>query len=90
MTDTQAVVFEALSRGRLVFPFRDEMAALRKTREAGPLTDDESERLRVLEGAFERIKAKDQWFHSAMQAGDIEAARHVAEAALAIMKEVAP
>lgn len=90
MTDKQAIVFEALSRGRLIFPYRDEMADLRAQRDRGPLTDMEDERLRALEGAYERIKAKDAWFHSAMESGDTEAARQVADSALAILKEIGP
>lgn len=89
MTDGQAKVFEALSRGRLIFPFKEERSELRARAAAGPLIDDEAVRLADLDSAFEDIKAKDQWFHSAMQSGDIEAAGKVAAEALDVLQELA-
>lgn len=89
MTDQQARVFEALARGRLIFPFRDELRGLRDLAKSGPLTSDEQGRLTALDGAYQKIKAKDEWFHSAMLAGDQASAAKVAQDALAILKEVA-
>ena len=89
MTDDQARTFEALARGRLIFPFRGELAELRAESKRGPLTSDEAARLKDLSAAFDKVKVKDQWFHSAMLAGDIEAAAKAAEEALAILEEVA-
>ena len=86
MTDQEAVVFEALARGRLIFPFKQEMSDLRAME--GPLTDDESDRLADLSDAFEKIKVKDKWFHSAMEGGDTETAGKVAGEALAILEEL--
>lgn len=89
MTDPEAMVFEALARGRLIFPFKDELKALRDTAANGPLTDSENERMAELVGAFEQVKIKDKWFHSAMEGGDTETARRVAEEALEICEQVA-
>lgn len=89
MTDPQAIVFEALARGRLIFPFKDELRELRSRAKSGPLIDAEQARMEELESAFERVKAKDAWFHAAMQSGDHEGARQVAEQALEICQEVA-
>ena len=89
MTDPEAMVFEALGRGRLIFPFKDELAELRARAKAGPLIDSEAERLSELEGAFQIMLVKDKWFNSAMQGGDLEAACKVAEEALAVCQELA-
>ena len=89
MTDEQAVVMESLGRGRLIFPFKTEMSDLRQRAKAGPLTESESGRLNAIEGAFEKIKIKDQWFHSAMQGGDIESAGKIAGEALSICEDLA-
>ncbi len=89
MTDPEAMVFEALSRGRLIFPFKDELSALRKHAANGELTDAETERKLALEGAFETLLVKDKWFHSAMEGGDTEAARKVAEEALQVLQDLA-
>lgn len=88
MTDMEAKVFESLSRGRLMFPFKDELAALRKKSQAGPLIDSEAERMTDLQGAFEVIKVKDRWFHSAMEGGDTIGAQKIAEEALAVLQEL--
>ena len=88
MSDQEAAVFEAISRGRLIFPFRDELSALKKQAQAGPLTDDEQERLSELQGAFQIILTKDKWFHSAMVAGDTDTALKVAEEALKVCQEL--
>ena len=87
MNFEENVVFSALARGRLIFPFRDEMSALRSNQR--PLIEDESARLTALSDAFEKIKIKDQWFHSAMQGGDIESAGKIAGEALSICEELA-
>lgn len=84
MTDEQAKVFEALSRGRLIFPYQNELDALQD--QDGPLTSDESSRLSALEGLYAKVKVKDEWFHSAMLAGDIDGAGRVAQEALALME----
>lgn len=89
MTDPEAMVFEALARGRLIFPFKDELATLRKEFAAGPLTDAEAERKLALEGAFQTLLVKDKWFHSAMEGGDIDTARHIADEALKVCQELA-
>ena len=89
MTDMQAIVFEALAKGRLIFPFKDELFKLRKWAAQGPLTEAEIARLNTLEAAYERVKSKDKWFHSAMQSGDTEGARQYAEEALAICRDLA-
>ena len=89
MTPQQNIVFSALARGRLIFPFKEERSELRARAAAGPLIEDEAARLTDLDEAFEDIKAKDQWFHSAMQSGDIEAAGKVAAEALDVLQELA-
>ncbi len=82
------MVFEALARGRLIFPFKDELAALRKHAASGDLTDAEAQRKLELEGGFQTLLVKDKWFHSAMEGGDTEAARKVAEEALQVCREL--
>ena len=89
MTQEQDAVFSALARGRLIFPFKAERSALRATAKRRSLIDDEAERLSDLDGAFQTMLVKDKWFHSAMQAGDTETARRVAEEALAVCQELA-
>ena len=88
MTDNQARVFVSLSRGRLIFPFREEADHLRALSKSGPLTSDESERLSALEEGYRKVKAKDQGFHSAMESGNIESAGRIAEEALSICKDL--
>ena len=87
MNFEENVVFSALARGRLIFPFRDEMSALRSNQR--PLIEDESARLTALSDAFEKIKIKDQWFHSAMQGGDWETAEKASKEAQAILEDLA-
>lgn len=87
MTDDQARVMEAVARGRLIFPFRNELKNLRGR--PGPLTSEESGRLAALEDALRNVKIKDQWFHSAMQAGDIEMAAKYAQEALEVIEAIA-
>ena len=87
MTDEQTKVFEAVSRGRLIFPFQDEMDALSDI--DGELTDDEDSRLAELSDAFDKIKIKDEWFHSAMEGGDVDTAARVAGEALKICEDLA-
>ena len=89
MTDEQARVFSSLSRGRLIFPFREEADRLRSLAKSGPLTSDESERLAALEDGYKRVKVKDQGFHASMESGNLEAAGRIAEEALAICKDLA-
>ena len=89
MTPEQDLVFSALSRGRLIFPFRGELKALRKQSEIGPLIGGESERLAALSKAFDEIKVKDKWFHSAMEGGDTDTAARVAGEALKICEDLA-
>lgn len=87
MTDDQARIMEALGRGRLIFPFREELADLRGRQ--GPRTSEEGERLKALEDAHRAIKTKDQWFHSAMKSGDIEAAAKVAQEVAGVLEDLA-
>ena len=87
MTDQENIVFSALSRGRLIFPHLQEMRKLKKLSLAG-LTDDENFRLRNLEAAHTKIKQKDAWFHSQMQAGDHGAAAKTAQAALKDLQDI--
>lgn len=89
MTDEQARVMESLGRGRLIFPFREEMESLRAQGNQGPLTADEGSRLKDLTAAYEKIKIKDQWFHSAIQGGELDQAAKVAEEAKEILEELA-
>ncbi len=89
MTPEQNVVFSALARGRLIFPFREEMNALREQAARGPLIEDEAARLAVLSDAFEKIKKKDEWFHSAMEGGDMSAAGKIAAEALEMLRDLA-
>ena len=89
MTPEQDAVFSALARGRLIFPFREELSELREMAKEGPLTDSESQRLIDLEGAFQTMIVKDKWFHSAIEGGDTETARKIAEEALKVCQELA-
>lgn len=89
MTDTENVVLEAVTRGRLICPFREELLALREEAAAGPLTGPEKERLEVLERAYKQVEGLDDAFHKAMEAEDYNAAERVARDMLAVAEVVA-
>ena len=89
MTDQEASVLAAIARGRLIYPFLEEMRGLQELATKTELASYETARLKALEQNFAKIKTKDEWFHSAMASGNIEAAGRVAEEVLAIIKEVA-
>ena len=89
MTPEQEMVFSALARGRLIFPFRAELKELRAQSKAGPLIGGEAERLADLEAGFKEIIIKDKWFHSAMEGGDTKTARKYAEEAKEICADLA-
>lgn len=82
MTDDQAKIFSALSRGRLIFPFHDERKALHDAKKDGGLTAREEDRKAVLDGVFSEFTAIDHAFHGALEAGDNEAALGAVAAAL--------
>lgn len=82
MTKDQNIVFHALAAGRLIFPFAGELAELRAEAKAGPLLDDERERLGLLEAAYLDSSAHDAKFHAAYTSGDMESAAKHAESAL--------
>ena len=88
MTEDQLQVFEALRRGRLICPFRQEMLDLQKIRKYGVLTQDEERRLAVLEAAYEVIKTHDAAFNAAMKSMDYEAALPHAKAGFIVANEV--
>lgn len=88
MDADQMQVFEALWRGRLIFPFQDELAGLREEDGSGGLTTDEQGRREVLEGAYKRVKEKDEVFHKAMVTGNDAQALTAAEEALVIIQEI--
>lgn len=89
MTDNENVVLEAVTRGRLICPFREELIALRDEAAAGPLTGPETQRLAVLERAYEQVEGLDGAFHTAMEAEDYTAAERVARDMLAVAEVVA-
>lgn len=82
MTDDQAKIFGALSRGRLIFPFHDERQALHQAVRDGGLTSREEDRKAVLDGVYSEFERIDHAFHGAMEAGDNEAALGAVAAAL--------
>lgn len=88
MTDTEQVVLEAVTRGRLVVPFREELLALREEAQAGPLTGPEQARLEVLERAYAQVAGLDAAFHNAMELGDYTAADKVARQMLAVAEVI--
>lgn len=85
MTEEQAIVFEAMGNGRLIFPQMSEMKELRGIN--GPRTSQESGRLAVLEKAFSKISEKDRAFHSALEHGNVSGADAIAQAALKIIED---
>ena len=87
MTDTEEVVLTAISRGRLIFPQRTELEALRKEDE---LTSAEQDRMSLLSGIEKKLEIKDQWFHSALASGDWTAAGKAAEDALRVIEDAGP
>ena len=89
MTPEQNLVFQSLSRGRLIFPFRAEMKSLRAVAARRELIDAESERLAELEDGLKAMVVKDEWFHSAMEGGDVDTAARVAGEALKICEDLA-
>ena len=89
MTDEQKAVFEAVSRGRLIFPFRGEREHLLDQAKAGPLASFEKARLEKIEAAYAKVRNQDERFHSAMVAGDIEGAGRIAEEALKTLESLA-
>lgn len=74
MTDDQAKVFGALSRGRLIFPFHDERQSLHAAENEGGLTEREKEKKALLDDAFEVMQKRDAEFHASMLSGNLEAA----------------
>lgn len=81
MTDQQAKVFGALARGRLIFPLHDERQALHEAAKTG-LTRREEARKAVVDEAFKRVEAASNDFHSAIEAGDFQAAQKAIVSAL--------
>ena len=75
MTDPQAVAFEALSRGRLVFPYREEMEDLRDERDARAKDAE----LHDLEG-LEMVLCIELETGNRNRAGDVDLDRRGAEA----------
>ena len=86
MNDDDAEVMEALTRGRLIFPFMEEMEGLRA---AGPLTAPEKVRLERLDKAYSYMKTCDEKFNAAYEAGNLEDAQAAAEKALGEMEVLA-
>jgi hypothetical protein len=86
MSDVDDVVLEAVSRGRLIFPFMEELEALRKT--VGGLTEMEQARLARLEAAFEQVRGLDAAFHAAMAEQDLVTAEDIARRVLAVAEAV--
>lgn len=88
MTDQENVVLEAVTRGRLIVPFREELLALRDEAKAGPLTGPEKSRLEILESAHEQVEGMDGAFHHAMEGGDYASAERIALQMLAVAEVV--
>lgn len=86
MNDDDAEVMEALTRGRLIFPFLEEMEGLRA---AGPLTVPEKARLGDLESAYSYMQTCDKKFNAAYERGDLEEALEAASKALGEMENLA-
>lgn len=82
MTDDQAKVFGALSRGRLIFPFHDERQALHAVEKEGGLTAREAARKSLLDHAYQRLELHSDAFHSALLKGDFEAAEASVKSAI--------
>ena len=89
MTDESAEVLEALTRGRLIFPFLEEMNALRDEASAGPLLMDEKARLGELEKVFAEFEKHDKAFNAAYEAGHLELAQGHAQQALDLAQTLA-
>ncbi len=89
MTDDQAKIFGALSRGRLIFPFHDERQALHEAVSAGGLTEREKVRKELLDDAFVHMEKRDSEFHKAMLAGDMESAQAAVSSAFKEMSVIA-
>jgi len=87
MDEGQTLAFEALSRGRLIFPFQEEIESLRSVR--GDNTAAEVERLSRLEQGRSKIEAKDKLFNEAMRGGDLVSAERFAKEAVRIAEDLA-
>ncbi len=89
MTEDSANVLEALTRGRLIFPFMEEMNALRDEAKAGPLLGSEKGRLAEIEAAYKEFAVHDEKFHAAYVSGNLDAAQMHAEMALRVVAGLA-
>ena len=85
MNEREEVVLEAAARGRLIFPYMEELTRLREERKIGPLTATEKERLAGLEEVFKEFSGLDRSFHAAMASGDLTTAERAAYQALTLL-----
>lgn len=86
MNDDDEVVLESVMRGRLIFPHRAELMAMRDEAAMGPLTAAEKERKAELERAYSAVEQLDKAYHAAFEKEDYAECNRLAEQVLALSR----
>lgn len=89
MTEESDEVLEALTRGRLIFPFMEEMVALQGEAKQGPLLANEKVRLGKIEATFIEFQKHDNGFNAAYESGDLDKALEHGQMGLAVAEDLA-